>query len=528
MNSNFNLIAIKDIHLENKYPQRKAKNISLILLTIGLFILNAFIFLGIIYFYNSKPSKKPNIIQNDNSSTYTQDISLKYSKMYFVVQTGWKNYQAEILTDNISGRYFSSGEWRDVTEKLLNIEVTQISSKDYYEEYMKLPADSFIIMPYFESDYRLKTVTVDSINFWDAQDNLLNYPFYANVDEKYDEFDSSKMTTYVAGGELIPARDVLNRKREKGTDFLYNLANIRHLFEEADISSAILENPIAGHPQPDCHNGCFSFIGDEDFKLSLQDAGIDVVSFGNHIGDKGKDALAQTLANLDEVGVLHTGLSLNNQDEASMGAVKQTQNLKFGFLGYDDVAYYYWAGENRWGSARYSFRDENGVQSTDFEKLKADIERLENEVDVLVAMTSWGEREYVNYASERQREVAHFMIENGVDIIVASHQHWVSEIEFYQGKPIYYGLGNLLFDQTHTEETRQSAAVKFYFYGDKIVSFDYVPMITWGYHQITQMNQMVQRGEIVTPYNLYQPYFLNKSDPAYDEVFNRMLENSDI
>ena len=47
--------------------------------------------------------------------------------------------------------------------------------------------------------------------------------------------------------------------------------------------------------------------------------------------------------------------------------------------------------------------------------------------------------------SEKQRELAYAMIDAGADIIVGHHPHVLQGIEFYQGKPILYSVGNFIF-----------------------------------------------------------------------------------
>ena len=48
--------------------------------------------------------------------------------------------------------------------------------------------------------------------------------------------------------------------------------------------------------------------------------------------------------------------------------------------------------------------------------------------------------------SDEQRDLARWLIDRGVDLVVGSHPHCVQSIDFYQGRPIAYSLGNLVFD----------------------------------------------------------------------------------
>ena len=63
---------------------------------------------------------------------------------------------------------------------------------------------------------------------------------------------------------------------------------------------------------------------------------------------------------------------------------------------------------------------------------------------VLVFM-HWGEENVVT-VSERQRELARWLINHGADAIAGSHPHCIQPFDSYHGRPIFYSLGNLVFD----------------------------------------------------------------------------------
>jgi len=62
-----------------------------------------------------------------------------------------------------------------------------------------------------------------------------------------------------------------------------------------------------------------------------------------------------------------------------------------------------------------------------------------------------------NYAQER---LAHSWIDVGADLIVGSHPHVVQDVEIYQDVPIFYSLGNFVFDQMFSKETQEGIAIK--------------------------------------------------------------------
>ena len=74
-------------------------------------------------------------------------------------------------------------------------------------------------------------------------------------------------------------------------------------------------------------------------------------------------------------------------------------------------------------------------------------------------------------------------IDSGADVVIGHHPHWVQEIETYKGKPVYYSLGNLVFDQMWSEETRNGLVVKLTFSGNTLVSQEQVPIKIVDYGQ---------------------------------------------
>jgi poly-gamma-glutamate synthesis protein (capsule biosynthesis protein) len=97
--------------------------------------------------------------------------------------------------------------------------------------------------------------------------------------------------------------------------------------------------------------------------------------------------------------------------------------------------------------AVYSFTDIPGRKYRLFpgekDALKA-VSRLKNQFDLLAVGVHWG-REYADYPSPRQRQLAQRLIENGADFIIGHHPHVFQGVEFFHGRPVYYSLGNSNF-----------------------------------------------------------------------------------
>ena len=73
--------------------------------------------------------------------------------------------------------------------------------------------------------------------------------------------------------------------------------------------------------------------------------------------------------------------------------------------------------------------------------------------DVVVVMPHWGV-EYTARPTAQQQRLGRAAIDAGADMVIGNHPHWVGAMEVYKGKPIWYALGNLVFDQTWSDPDR--------------------------------------------------------------------------
>jgi poly-gamma-glutamate synthesis protein (capsule biosynthesis protein) len=90
----------------------------------------------------------------------------------------------------------------------------------------------------------------------------------------------------------------------------------------------------------------------------------------------------------------------------------------------------------------------------------------------------WG-NEYELKHSEQQEALAHYVIDSGIDAVIGHHPHVVQDIEIYNGKPIFYSLGNFIFDQYFSGDVQTGLVVKVYIQKDTI-TYTLVPISSIG------------------------------------------------
>ena len=88
--------------------------------------------------------------------------------------------------------------------------------------------------------------------------------------------------------------------------------------------------------------------------------------------------------------------------------------------------------------------------------------------DIVIVFPHWG-TEYRATPFAGQQKLARDIIDAGADMIIGNHAHWAAAMEVYEGKPIWYALGNFVFDQTWSEPTMEGITLELTFHGKDLV-----------------------------------------------------------
>jgi poly-gamma-glutamate synthesis protein (capsule biosynthesis protein) len=93
------------------------------------------------------------------------------------------------------------------------------------------------------------------------------------------------------------------------------------------------------------------------------------------------------------------------------------------------------------------------------EQTIANLNKFKDKNVFIVLYAHWGD-EYLANPSFRTVELAHQFIDEGADLVIGSHPHVIQKREIYNGKQIYYSLGNFVFDQYFSKETTEGLLVE--------------------------------------------------------------------
>jgi poly-gamma-glutamate synthesis protein (capsule biosynthesis protein) len=102
-----------------------------------------------------------------------------------------------------------------------------------------------------------------------------------------------------------------------------------------------------------------------------------------------------------------------------------------------------------------------------FDSIEKSIKSEKENGAKVIIFPHWG-TEYSSANTEKQRTLAHNWIDAGADLIIGSHPHVMENAELYKNKPIFYSLGNFIFDQNFSKETQRGLILAGSFSGDKI------------------------------------------------------------
>jgi len=299
-------------------------------------------------------------------------------------------------------------------------------------------------------------------------------------------FDPAGSFTIVAGGDIMLDRGVAQelKIKGKGADFPFdggtatitghckdcsplgwdtpytqrtgNAGVVRHLIESADIAIANFENPAPNAFR--YHTSGTVFSADPALIQGLADAGIDWVGIANnHIRDAGGIGILQTIANLRKDGIRSSGAG-KDFAAAHKPAILTAGGVKVAFLAYDTIAKAYGASPTRAGSAQMSA---SAVRKDVAAARKAGAQ-------VVIVFPHWG-TEYDPTPFGGQQALARAAIDAGADLVIGNHAHWAGAMEVYEGKPIWYALGNFVFDQTWSEPTMEGLTLELTFHGPTLV-----------------------------------------------------------
>lgn len=195
-----------------------------------------------------------------------------------------------------------------------------------------------------------------------------------------------------------------------------------------------------GAPLPD---KTFAFRSRPENVNLLHEMGVDIVSLANnHVYDWGEDALFDTLDTLEGAGIPYVGAG-RNLDEAAAPYYYEINGRTIAFISATQVE----RNENpdTRGATEVTAGTFRCFTEEEFSRLLDVIEEADRKADLTVVYIHWGTEntDELHWAQEWQ---APEIVKAGADLIVGDHPHCLQPIDYIDGVPVFYSLGNFWFN----------------------------------------------------------------------------------
>ena len=308
--------------------------------------------------------------------------------------------------------------------------------------------------------------------------------------------------TLAAAGDLN-INDATVQAGSYNFDYAPVFMDILPLLSEADLTMMNFEGIFAGTPY-----GTETSSAPPEILPALANAGVDILQVANsHTVDDGMLGVGSTLNTIRAAGIEPVGAYATNEEAKKAGGytIRNINGVKVAIVaftkGMNGIAL----------PAGY----ENCVNLlyTDYASMYQDVDekritRLlrsvqEESPDIIVALVHWGS-EYSDVISESQLQIRDLMLENGVDVILGTHSHYVQAMEFdeYAGTFVCYSLGDF-FSDAQAAGTAYSVVLKLEITKDnetgetKVTGYSYTPI-----HIVAEHNtlRIVRTHQAITAY----------------------------
>ena len=291
----------------------------------------------------------------------------------------------------------------------------------------------------------------------------------------------SAADTLVFVGDVLLARNIEFLMRQNGNQYPY--AGVS--FADFGAQPAVVGNFEAAVPRVHVPTPIrmIDFSVDRLHLPALREAGFTHMSLANnHSFDFGETDFTHTVTQLEETGI------------NSFGHPNTVHNQSVEFVEVGDVMV-----------AIIGVHTLHTIPT--YTELKKVFEYASNRSEFQIVYVHWG-TEYVYTHNKRQREAAERFVDAGADLVIGHHPHVVQDVDLIAGVPVFYSLGNYIFDQYDSVSTEQGLLLQLDF--TKLKSISLIPVTSED--TLSQPRRMTQENHARFLENLS-----NRSDASVRE-----------
>lgn len=230
-------------------------------------------------------------------------------------------------------------------------------------------------------------------------------------------------------------------------------ADLIQTMQDADIMCLNNEFTYSTGGAP-LENKAYTFRADPSRVEILKELGVDLVGLANnHVYDYGKQALLDTFDTLDNAGIPYVGAG-HNLEEAMKPVYMTVDGKTIAFVAASRA-------EKNKMTPQATETEPGILRCYDTELFLQEIQKSKENADFVIAYVHWG-TEYSYDLEDVQLTTGKEYLDAGADAVIGAHPHCLQGMEYYNGKPIIYSLGNFWFN----EKTLDTMLLQLHFSGD--------------------------------------------------------------
>ncbi|MHC1716303.1 MAG: CapA family protein [Candidatus Dojkabacteria bacterium] len=389
--------------------------------------------------------------------------------------------------------YMVDGKYKEYLENQNGLQITVLDSYDSFLSKLEEDDENVGLVELKDLDYRVKVLEVGGKYYLDSSEGGIAIRFYAtmnkgkddfifsvlkkNIDLEGGAFDRGKLSKVNMSGVVAISRGLASKMDRLGSS-TYPADEIGEFLANADLTH--VSNEVSFLASCTVYSG-MRFCAKPKYIDVLKKSGVDIVELtGNHNNDFGSDANADSIKMYTDLGMRYFGGGLNTEDSEKI-LYEEVKGTKIAFMGYN------WY-DTMYGSLALAGEDRAGANSYSEEKLADNIKEAKANADIVIVDFQFQECYsypssdvvypicYKPLSSPDQKSVFKKAIDLGANIVIGTQAHQPQTFELYKDGVIFYGLGNLFFDQNIWIGTRQGLVLSHYFYEGKHIQTRVVPI----------------------------------------------------
>lgn len=289
--------------------------------------------------------------------------------------------------------------------------------------------------------------------------------------------------SFAQTGVTALSRGMLTKLNQVGGNAEYFAENIKDFLSSKDLTHISNESSFTDYAT--AQNIC----ADPRMIGAITAIGTDIVELtGNHNLDCGDEAVINTIDQYQELGMMIVGGGKSAEEAATPLTINQ-KGTGITFLAYNQST----------GGATYDstpganqYYEEDAAENIAAAKERGDIVIVDiqyYECSMYVSTTEDETCDYANSSAGDQIGFFRHLIDLGADIVIGTSAHQAQTYELYGNGAIYYGLGNLFFDQIWWPGTTRSLVLTHYFWNGKLLNTRITPTVYDNNMQVRLMDE---------------------------------------